>query len=110
MAWLLTLVLLLVSWQAQAASRVLDRIEIQSEGDFNVISVHFNVPVRYVSHVMNEGDTEVGIQLQIIKSTDVSLEDLVSTDQLSWNPTEEIPLDKVVFQGVPLGTSNLLVS
>lgn len=102
--------LLLVSWQVQAASHALDRIEVHSEGDFNVISVHFNVPVRYVSHVMNDTDTEVGIQLQIIQSTDVSLEDLVSSDRLSWNPTEEIPLDKVVFQGVPLGTSNLLVS
>jgi tetratricopeptide (TPR) repeat protein len=108
--WLLSIILLLVSWQADAASRVLDRIEIHAEGDQNVISVHFNIPVRYVSHVMNDAGNEVGIQLQIIQTRDVSLEDLVQSDQLSWKPSAEIPLDKVVFQGVRLGTSNLLVS
>ncbi|MCU7844900.1 MAG: hypothetical protein KZQ93_13805 [Candidatus Thiodiazotropha sp. (ex Monitilora ramsayi)] len=104
------LLMLLVSFQAGAASKVLDRIEIKSEGDENVISVIFNVPVRYVSHVMNETKTEVGVQIQIIQNREVALEDLASTDQLTWNPSAEIPLDKVVYQGQVLGTSSLLVS
>ncbi|MCU7853899.1 MAG: hypothetical protein KZQ80_16995 [Candidatus Thiodiazotropha sp. (ex Monitilora ramsayi)] len=107
--WLL-LPLLLVSFQAGAASKVLDRIEIKTEGDDNVISVVFNVPVRYVSHVTNKAKTEVGVQIQIIQNRELDLADLASSDQLTWNPSAEIPLDKVVYQGVVVGTSSLLVS
>jgi tetratricopeptide (TPR) repeat protein len=107
---LLLLVLIALSWQATAASRVLDRIEVSSEGDNNVISVYFNVPVRYVSHMTNEASSEIGIQLQIVQTSELNLEDLLSRDQLSWKPTEEIPLDKVSYQGSGLGTSSLLVS
>ncbi len=108
-AWILLLICFSAG-QASAATRVLDRIEISSEGDENIISVHFNVPVRYVSHLMNDAGSEVGVQLQIIQTQDVDLADLVARDQLTWSPSAEIPLNKVVFQGVPLGTSNLLVS
>ncbi len=117
------LVFIALSWQATAASlepdqvvissgasRVLDRIEISSEGDNNVLSVYFNVPVRYVSHVTNDASSEIGIQLQIVQTRELNLEDLLSRDQLSWNPTEEIPLSKVSYQGTGLGTSSLLVS
>lgn len=107
---LLCLLLIASSWQATAASRVLDRIEIQSQADTNVIAVHFNIPVRYVSHVTNDESSEIGIQLQIVQSPELNLEDLMSRDQLTWNPTEEIPLSKVVYQGSGIGTSSLLVS
>ncbi|MEJ2455558.1 MAG: tetratricopeptide repeat protein [Candidatus Thiodiazotropha sp.] len=104
------MLLMLFACQAMAASRVLDRIETRVEGDNNVIAVHFNIPVRYVSHVMNDANSEIGIQLQIVPTPEVDLEDLLSRDQLSWKPTEEIPLSKVVYQGTGVGTSSLLVS
>lgn len=117
---LLMLMLMLVSWQASAATatRVLDRIEIETQGDANVISVYFNVPVRYVSHLINEANSEVGVQLKIGQTTeeaigktgDEELGDLVESDQLTWNPTAAVPLDKVAFQGNNIGTSTLLVS
>lgn len=114
----LLLAVLLSAGQASAATQVLDYIEIGSEGDENIIAVHFNVPVRYVSHLMNEANNEVGVQLQIVSgeeqgnpdSPPVDMPDLVTNDQLTWNPSEEIPLNRVAFQRVPLGTSTLLVS
>ncbi len=116
--WLLFLMLTLNSLQVAAQSRVLDHIEVHSEGDSNIIAVHFNVPVRYVSHVTNDARSEIGVQLQIIETLEIDLEepiqidleDLMQRDQLSWNPTEEIPLGKVNYQGTGLGTSSLLVS
>ncbi len=107
---LMLVLLMACTLQAMAASRVLDRIETRMEGDNNVIAVHFNIPVRYVSHVTNDASSEIGIQLQIVPTPEVDLEDLLSRDQLSWKPTEEIPLSKVVYQGTGVGTSSLLVS
>jgi TolA-binding protein len=102
--------LIALGGQAAAQSRVLDRIEVRPEGDNNIVAVHFALPVRYVSHVTNDARSEIGVQLQIVQTTDIALEDLIQRDQLSWNPTEEIPLSKVVYQGIRLGTSSLLVS
>jgi hypothetical protein len=106
----LFILLAIVSWQAGAQSRVLNRVEIRSEADTNVIAVHFHVPVRYVSHVTNDAKSEIGIQLQIVQTPEIDLADLMSRDQLSWIPSEATPLSKVVYQGTGLGTSSLLVS
>jgi hypothetical protein len=108
---------------ANAETKPLDRIEIQTTPDENIISVVFNVPVRYVSHVMNEAKTEIGVQIQIIQSQEINLEreagedaeleitrTLTPTDQLTWNPSAEIPLDKVSYQSSGIGTSTLLIS
>ncbi|MBW9256785.1 MAG: hypothetical protein K1562_04080 [Candidatus Thiodiazotropha sp. (ex. Lucinisca nassula)] len=117
--WLLPLLLLLFTTQSQAASRILDRIEIGSEEGANVIAVHFNVPVRYVSHLINESNTELGVQVRVGQTTDTDLGaateqdqdgELDQEDQLTWSPSAAVPLDKVVFQGSRLGTSTLLVS
>jgi hypothetical protein len=117
-----------ISGELSAASRVLDRIEVRPEGDNNVIAVYFNVPVRYVSHVTNEANSEIGIQLQFVDATQFELDDesgqvpsgqnlpkgippdLLQRDQLSRSPTEEVPLSKVSYQGTGVGTSSLLVS
>ncbi len=115
LAWIILLGVL-PAGEALAATRVLDRIEVDSESDDYAISVYFNVPVRYVSHLSNEANNEVGVQLQIMPTQNggsgsrIDIADLVEHDQLTWSPTRDIPLNKVVFQRVPLGTSNLLVS
>lgn len=127
--WLLFLLLIGSSGQAIAQSQVLDRIEVREEGDSKIIAVHFNVPVRYVSHVTNDAKSEIGVQLQIVPASELDLEesapedqpapklleetdlgDLMTRDQLSWNPSEELPLSNVTYQGTGLGTSSLLVS
>ncbi|MCG7927802.1 MAG: hypothetical protein JAY67_19970 [Candidatus Thiodiazotropha taylori] len=117
--WLLSLLLLVSTTQSQAASRILDRIEIGSEEGANVIAVHFNVPVRYVSHLINESNSELGVQVRVGQTTDEELGarneqeqdgELDQEDQLTWSPSAAVPLDKVVFQGSRLGTSTLLVS
>ncbi|MEW8032233.1 MAG: hypothetical protein AB2819_08315, partial [Candidatus Thiodiazotropha endolucinida] len=82
----LLLLVLLYSWQAGAATRVLDRIELQTEGEDNIISVYFNIPVRYVSHLINESGNEVGVQLKLGQTADIELTDLVESDQLTWSP------------------------
>jgi len=96
--------------QGQAATRFFDRIEVKTGARENTITVFFNIPVRYVSHVMNAERSEAGIQLQIIQTRDFDLGDLVQTDQLSWDPSAEVPLNKVEFQGQAVGTSTLVVS
>ncbi|MEW7999304.1 MAG: hypothetical protein AB2786_16105 [Candidatus Thiodiazotropha endolucinida] len=106
----LLLLVLLYSWQAGAATRVLDRIELQTEGEDNIISVYFNIPVRYVSHLINESGNEVGVQLKLGQTADIELTDLVESDQLTWSPSAAVPLEKVEFQGNIIGTSTLLVS
>ncbi len=108
--WLLLALLSVISCQAWAQSRVLDRIEISEEGDTDVVAVHFNIPVRYVSHVTNDASSEIGIQLQIVPTPELDLEELMSRDQLTWSPSEAIPLSKVLYQGTGVGTSSLLVS
>ena len=117
--WLLSLLLLLPTAESQAATRILDRIEIGTEAGANVIAVHFNVPVRYVSHLINESNSELGVQVRVGQTTDEELGaateqdqdgELDQEDQLTWSPSAAVPLDKVVFQGSRLGTSTLLVS
>ncbi|MBT3060354.1 MAG: hypothetical protein KME44_16200 [Candidatus Thiodiazotropha sp. (ex Lucina pensylvanica)] len=107
--WLLLLALLFYG-QVEAATRVLDRIELSTEREENVISVYFNIPVRYVSHLTNEVGNEVGVQLKLGQTADIELDDLVESDQLTWSPTAAVPLEKVEFQGNIVGTSTLLVS
>jgi hypothetical protein len=117
---LLFALLAIFAGEVFAASRVLDRIEVREEGNNNVIAVHFNVPARYVSHVTNDASNEIGVQLQIADAAQLepdvqseqeqSPEDLLQRDQLSWSPTKEIPLSKVVYQGTGVGTSSLLIS
>jgi tetratricopeptide (TPR) repeat protein len=101
---------LLFIGQAEAATQVLDRIELSTENENNVISVYFNIPVRYVSHLINEAGNEVGVQLKLGQTADIELTDLVESDQLSWSPTAAVPLEKVEFQGNIIGTSTLLIS
>ncbi|MEJ2609888.1 MAG: tetratricopeptide repeat protein [Candidatus Thiodiazotropha sp.] len=116
--WLLALLLMLMAGQLFGATRVLDRIEIRTEKGANVISVHFNVPVRYVSHLVNEANSEVGIQIKVGQTSDTQLGqaagqadgEWLEEDQLTWSPTEPVPLAKVVFQGNRIGTSTLLIS
>jgi len=95
---------------SQAATRALERIETKLGDKENTIIVHMNVPVRYVSHVMNDADNEVNLQLQLIPTPDVSIADLVSSDQLSWKPSAQIPLDKVVFRGQLVGNSSMQIT
>ncbi|MEN8178807.1 MAG: SPOR domain-containing protein [Pseudomonadota bacterium] len=101
---------LLIASNSQATTRTLDRIEVKLGDEENTITVHLNIPVRYVSHVVNESGTEVDLQLQVIQTRDVDISDLLATDQLSWNPSAEMPLDKVVFRGQAVGTSTMQVS
>ncbi|MEJ2403146.1 MAG: hypothetical protein P8171_02480 [Candidatus Thiodiazotropha sp.] len=115
-AWLFTVLLLLSSGLASAATRVLDHIEISTEEKNQVVSIYFNVPVHYVSHIVNDTNTEVGIQIKVGQTTDKdsaaakSPSDLMTEDQLTWSPSAAIPLNKVVYQGNRVGTSSLLVS
>lgn len=104
------LLMLFMTFNSHAATRAFDRIEVKTGAEENIITVRFNIPVRYVSHVMNDANSEVGIQLQILQTLDRDAVDLVQTDQLSWNPSAEIPLNKVEFRGELVGTSALLVS
>jgi tetratricopeptide (TPR) repeat protein len=99
-----------MAFSSQAATRTLERIEVKQGDEENIITVHLNIPVRYVSHVVSESGSEVNLQFQVIQTRDVDMGDLLTTDQLSWNPSAEIPLDKVVFRGEAVGTSSMQVS
>ncbi|MET0065530.1 MAG: tetratricopeptide repeat protein [Candidatus Thiodiazotropha sp.] len=106
----------LISGSVSAATRVLDHIELSTEDKAQVVSIYFNVPVRYVSHIVNDTKTEIGIQVKVGQSAGADPagadadNDLMSEDQLTWSPSAAIPLDKVVYQGNRVGTSSLLVS
>ncbi len=110
------MVLSLFSSGLLAATRVLDHIEISTEDTDQVVSIYFNVPVRYVSHIVNDTNTEVGIQIKVGQATDADPDnsdvanDLMPEDQLTWSPSAALPLNKVVYQGNRIGTSSLLVS
>jgi hypothetical protein len=109
---------MLLTGQLSAAIRVLDRIEIGTEEERKVISVHFNLPVRYVSHLINAANNELGIQVRVGQISDEEVDfaadeqdlELVEDDQLSWSPSAAVPLEKVLFQRNRLGTSTLLLS
>jgi hypothetical protein len=88
----------------------MDRIEVKLGEEENSILVHMNVPVRYVSHVVNQAGTEIDLQLQVIQTPDVDIEELLTSHQLTWNPSAEMPLDKVVFQGRVVGPASMQVS
>lgn len=102
--------LLGMALSSQAANRTLDRIEVKVGDEENTIIVHLNVPVRYISHVMNKAGNDVSLQLQVIQTRDVDIRDLLATDQLSWNPSAEIPMDRVEFRWRPVGNSSMQVS
>lgn len=108
--FLILSMLLAAPLASQAATRILDTIETRVGDEENRILIHFNIPVRYVSILGDDGSLEYNIQLQPVITRDVSLEDLLVPSQLTWKPSNEIPLEKVEFRGQPVGNSQLLVS
>ncbi|MES9857085.1 MAG: SPOR domain-containing protein [Sedimenticola sp.] len=106
-------VLILLSFtqhSVAAASKVMERIEAKVGDNQNRITIHFNVPVRFSSQVVNKSANEITIQLQprVIPGFDQNI--INQKETLSWRPSAEIPLNRVVFRGEAIGLSSLSYS
>ncbi|MCP4994979.1 MAG: hypothetical protein GY934_14520, partial [Gammaproteobacteria bacterium] len=100
----------LTTTPAIAQSLVMDHIERKLGTEKNEITIIFNVPVRYISHLTNSSNNEVAIRVQPV-ITPGQEEDFLGQEQtLGWKPSAEIPMERVTFQGRLIGNSNLLLS
>lgn len=111
--WAATLLMLLslsITTGAIAKSRVMDRIDAGFGEEENRISIFFNVPVRVVSDLVNSARNEIAIRVKPVVTPGTEEEFLAGDETLSWKPSAEIPLERVVFTGQLIGNSTMLLS
>ncbi len=99
--------LLLTFTDSIAGTRLIDRLEIEASATESRINIYFDVPIRHISHIANQANTEISIQLKLTSTPDDNADPSFEKEVLSWNPTADIPLDKIEFQAAQIGTSSL---
>ncbi|MCG8427330.1 MAG: SPOR domain-containing protein, partial [Chromatiales bacterium] len=107
---LLLLLFVCVSLDVQAQRRVIDHIETEIGANSNKVTVLFNVPVRYVSHLVNTRSNEIDVRLVPVITPGSEADFIGAEEVITWRATAEIPLERVIFRGELVGTSSLLLS
>ncbi len=80
-----------------AASAMLDRIDVERQTGGHQIRVYLNIPARYRSHAPEkEGDT---LQVQVLPFADSVSDDSSASgsESLTWKATDAVPLTEVEY-------------
>ena len=96
---------LLVSPAPQAATDVLDRIDITHGADESTIHIHLNVPVSYKSHAPQRSGDLLSIFIDPLSSPGSAVDVLVGDETMQWSPDKRVPLFEVVYEGQGLGSA-----
>jgi len=93
--------LLLTAPAVSAAENiVLDRLEADGAPGEPSIHLRFNVPVRFVSLSSDDSERLLQVFIQPVAVSDLDVEALAGREELSWEPSEEMPLQRVVYEGI----------
>ncbi len=93
------LVLSLIPLSARSSLRIIDSVETVPQGKESEIRIRFRIPVNLLSHAPQRSGNLLQIQLQPFPTTDITSEELQERERRSWNPTEELPLTEILFEG-----------
>ncbi len=86
-----------VSREALAGERVLGNIEVATLPGGAEIRINFNVPRQYIIHAPAEkGDV---LQIKLRPTAADTGSDPIKREVLSWQPSEEVPLEEVIYEG-----------
>ena len=104
------ILLLLIARVGFGATRIIDRMDVEIGSENNNIHLHFNIPIRVISHLSSSTRRELNIQVQATP-TPGSAQDFVGRDEvLSWRPSAEMPLDRIRLRPQGVGTSVIEMS
>ncbi len=92
------------------APKIMERIDVAIGEEQNRITVHFNLPVQYVTHVSNKANNEITVQFRPTLTPGFSKELLDRNETLSWHSSAEVPLRRVEFRGETIGLSSISYS
>jgi len=103
------LLLLNISSAALALNRVIDSVEIDKQQLTAEIQVRFNLKLQYVIHSpMDKGDA-LQIRLRPIPTGEVGMNEYETREQLTWEPSPDLPLQEIVYEGAsPSGPTLVL--
>ncbi len=88
----------------------MDHLDADIGQEENRITVHFNIPVRLVSQLINKAGNEITVQLQPTLTPGFNKTLLDTNETLSWHSSAEIPLRRVEYRGETIGLSSLSYS
>lgn len=97
-------------WPAHADTRVVNSLQFKRAGNGGYeLHIRLNTAMRYINHApAKKGDT-LQIRLQPVRATASGDIDFEGRSTLSWNPTDDIPLSEVAYDGdAPSGQSLVL--
>ncbi|MFQ5478083.1 MAG: hypothetical protein ACE5E4_05660 [Candidatus Binatia bacterium] len=79
--------------------RMLNDVEILSEGPCYVVRVGLNFPVRYITHAPLGKGKELRIQLEAIALSRVDRESRFKREAVTPHAHEHVPLRRVIYEG-----------
>jgi len=91
--------LALMAPAVEASARVLEQIDVVSRPSGSEVRVSFSIPVRYVTHAPAAKGDLIQIELRVVSPGDLDPADLSVQETLGWNPTAEVPLTEVIYEG-----------
>ncbi len=83
-----------------AENVVLDRLELDDSPGEASIHLRFNLPVRFVSLSSDDSERLLQVIIQPVAVSDLDVAALAEREELSWEPSEEMPLQRVVYEGI----------
>lgn len=95
----LVLGLVLAAGALMAGHRIIDDIEIEETPACAEVKIVFSFPVRYVKHFPYDSGTDLRIQLEPIRISELDKESLYTRETLQPPPNDIAQLEEVVFEG-----------
>jgi len=95
---LAALTLLCVSPPVRAQIDVLDAIDVVHADEYSTISINFNVPVQYKSHLPARSGDVLRIRIDPVVTLGAEGDVLFGREFLQWNPTDRVPLSEVTYE------------
>ena len=110
---ILVFVFLFIAFTANPSSaerRVIDEVRFDESQEFSEIHIQFNQLLRYISHAPEENGSKLLIQMQVVSTVGLDLEQFRRRETHSLKPTDRIPLWEVVYEENHLGWPNIILS
>jgi tetratricopeptide (TPR) repeat protein len=95
---------------SSAERRVIDEVRFDESQEFSEIHIQFNQLLRYISHAPEENGSKLLIQMQVVSTVGLDLEQFRRRETHSLKPTDRIPLWEVVYEENHLGWPNIILS
>jgi len=95
---------------SSALNRSIDEVRFDGSKEFPEIHIQFNQLLRYISHAPEENGSKLHIQMQVVSTVELDLEQFRRRETHSLKPTDRIPLWEVVYEEDNPGRPSIILS